>query len=292
MATLSSQLRKIGYDKGNTAALRAFQAAKGLDPRDTAATKKALANVVEVAKRNDRKKTNDIFVTGMKDDAIARVERQLNKLNPGKANDVKVDGVMDEKLADLIVAFKKEHPELDNHGRYMGAPFRAALQKAAGPVEGDHRGKAAYDVARRNLGRWATELQRRGELAPFMTDGIPANINCANFVSACLERAGLLSKSQHTNSISAGPRSGWLSTILANDKDWKRTSLKNARPGDVCVVNGGNHVVMFAGRTKSGEPLYIGANAAPGANGAQKISIVTDAQWGGRGATEVFTYRA
>jgi hypothetical protein len=139
------------------------------------------------------------------------------------------------------------------------------------------------------LGRWATDLQTRGELAPFMTDGVPANINCANFVSACLERAKLISHSQHTNSISAGPRSIWLSTILDQDKDWKRTTLENARPGDVCVVNGGNHVVMFAG-WKNGEAQYIGANAA-GPNGEQKVSIVTAAQWGGRGATQVFTYR-
>ena len=99
-----------------------------------------------------------------------------------------------------------------------------------------------------------------------MEDWVPNNVNCANFVSACLEQAGQIKDSQHHNAVLG------LQKNLDNDPNFKRVSINQAKPGDVVSLKtpGGHHVVMFAGM-KNGKPQYIGSNNI-NKDGSQRIS--------------------
>jgi murein DD-endopeptidase MepM/ murein hydrolase activator NlpD len=128
--TVARQLRKAGFEASKKA-LEKFQAAKGLAPTGVVnpRTAQALKNVAEVATRNAQR-PKDVFITGMKNDKVAAMEKNLAKLG------FKVgarDGVLDEKLMDAVVAFKKRHPELRNVGRWAGSLVRGAIADAVGP---------------------------------------------------------------------------------------------------------------------------------------------------------------
>ena len=67
----------------------------------------------------------------------------------------------------------------------------------------------------------------------------------------------------------------YLSSTLSHDKDWSRTSLAHAKPGDVVcfdVPGEGHfaHTVLFAG-WKNGSPQFIGSNNV-NADGSQRIT--------------------
>lgn len=129
-------------------------------------------------------------------------------------------------------------------------------------------GNAAFQIAMQHLGKNAAQIKVAGDaLGRAMHDGIPNNVNCANFVSGCLEAAGLLPKSQHSNSVVG------LQANLDKNPKFKRVSLKDAKPGDVVSMKtpGGHHVVMFAG-WKNGKPQFIGSNNA-NADGSQRVTI-------------------
>jgi hypothetical protein len=100
-----------------------------------------------------------------------------------------------------------------------------------------------------------------------MDDWVPNNINCANFVSGCLQTAGLIPKREHNDSVLG------LMHNLDRDRHFRRVSLHNARPGDVVSFNTGHshHVVMFAG-WKNGRPLFIGSNNV-NRDGSQRITM-------------------
>jgi LysM repeat protein len=128
--------------------------------------------------------------------------------------------------------------------------------------------KDPFQIAKSLQGRNAGELKLASNVVGIaMEDWVPNNVNCANFVSACLQAAGQISKSQHSNSVYG------LQGNLDKDPDFKRISLANAKPGDVVCMktNGGQHVVMFAG-WQNGKPMFIGSNNV-NADGSQKVTI-------------------
>lgn len=151
-----------------------------------------------------------------------------------------------------------------------GAEQGAATAVGAGAVEGRPLaldGANAAAIAEQFIGRNAGELKHSNELP--MQSWVPDNVNCANFVSACLQKAGLITSSQASASVDQ----------LANNlrgAGWQPTSLANARPGDVVLMqsNGQSHVVLFAGHDANGQPKFIGSNNV-NADGSQRIS------WGG-----------
>ncbi|MBZ4420750.1 LysM peptidoglycan-binding domain-containing protein [Myxococcus sp. RHSTA-1-4] len=127
---------------------------------------------------------------------------------------------------------------------------------------------SAFDIAKSHLGKNAGSLKlEKSGVGKNMEDWVPNNVNCANFVSACLEQAGLITDKQHDNSVMG------LMKKLDNDPDFKRVSLKDAKPGDVVSMKtpGGQHVVMFAG-WKDGKPQFIGSNNV-NADGSQRVTI-------------------
>ncbi|WP_133000665.1 LysM peptidoglycan-binding domain-containing protein [Luteimonas arsenica] len=136
-------------------------------------------------------------------------------------------------------------------------------------------GNNAAAIAEQFIGRNAGELKHSDELP--MQSWVPNNVNCANFVSACLQKAGLIDASQASASVDQ------LASNLKGD-GWQTVSLANARPGDVVLMqrDGQSHVVLFAGM-ENGQPKFIGSNNV-NADGSQRVS------WGGAsGNYEIIT---
>src|SRR5262249_8086815 len=153
-----------------------------------------------------------------------------------------------------------------NPGGAEGAngPAGAGGAPTTGPT-----GQSPFDIAKSVEGQNAADLKVRGPLADQMDDGVPNNGNCANFVSAVLEKWGQISQSEHNNSV-AGLRSN-----LEKDPHFQQTSLKDAKPGDVVIMDTGDgspngHVVLFAG-WKDGKPQFIGSNNV-NPDGSQKVT--------------------
>ncbi|SDY10339.1 hypothetical protein SAMN05421504_104514 [Amycolatopsis xylanica] len=123
----------------------------------------------------------------------------------------------------------------------------------------DARGDNPAKIAEKFLGRNASDLKRSGEL-PAMQPWVPNDVNCANFVSGCLEAAGLIDKSQASASVAG------LAANLEAD-GWVSIPLSEAKPGDVVIANGGHHVVLYAG-----DGQFIGSNNV-NPDGSQKVSM-------------------
>jgi hypothetical protein len=115
-------------------------------------------------------------------------------------------------------------------------------------------GSNAAEVARQFLGESEYQLQPSGALD--MDKWVPKTVDCANFVSGCLEKAGLISHAQRSDSV----------PVLASNlrkAGWQDVPLANAKPGDVVCFDGpeGNyqHVEIFNGFV-DGKPQFIGSN--------------------------------
>lgn len=131
-------------------------------------------------------------------------------------------------------------------------------------------GGSPFAIAQSHLGKNAGSLKlEKNGVGADMEDWVPNNVNCANFVSACLEQAGQISNSQHHNAVMG------LQANLDKDPNFKRVSLQDAKPGDVVSMKtpGGQHVVMFAG-WKDGKPQFIGSNNV-NSDGSQRISLTS-----------------
>ncbi|QSQ20934.1 LysM peptidoglycan-binding domain-containing protein [Pyxidicoccus parkwayensis] len=149
-----------------------------------------------------------------------------------------------------------------------GTSGSSGAQTTTGVNGGKAPNGSAFDIAKAQLGKNAGSLKlEKNGVGSDMEDWVPNNVNCANFVSACLEQAGLITNSQHDNSVMG------LQAKLDKDPDFKRVSLQDAKPGDVVSMKtpGGQHVVMFAG-WKDGKPQFIGSNNV-NADGSQRITI-------------------
>ncbi len=150
----------------------------------------------------------------------------------------------------------------------VGGVTRSTSSTSVASTSGN-RGKNAYEVARQHLGKNAAQLKvDNTDVGLAMHDGIPNDINCANFVSGVLEATGQINASQHSDSAAG------LAGNLGRDGNWESVSIENAKPGDVVLMNTGhsNHIVIFAGRTPDGKPLFIGSNNA-NADGSQRVTI-------------------
>ncbi len=179
------------------------------------------------------------------------------------------------KNANLIIAGKSLNipgsrdsfepgPSRSNGGR--PAPSTQG-PSAPGPASQGPKG-SPFDIAMSHMGKNAGSLKlEKGGVGSDMEDWVPNNVNCANFVSACLEQAGQIKNSQHHNAVVG------LQANLDKDPNFKRVSLADAKPGDVVSMKtpGGHHVVMFAGM-KNGRPQFIGSNNV-NADGSQRISL-------------------
>lgn len=147
----------------------------------------------------------------------------------------------------------------------LSGPTAGAAQGTGG-VEGTApggtgNGRNPADVARQYLGRNAADLRGdRSDNLP-MNANVPANVCCANFVSAVLTEAGQLPGNLHTDSVAQ------LNSTLRS-RGWTQVSAAEARPGDVVIIQGGgvSHTVLYAGNGQT-----IGSNNR-NPDGSQKIT--------------------
>ncbi|MEN1930064.1 LysM peptidoglycan-binding domain-containing protein [Luteimonas sp. MJ250] len=202
-------------------------------------------------------------------DTLSQIAQRL-----GTSIDALMDANSQIKNADVIYAGDTLN---------IGGGLRGGGAEGSGGVSGTEgvsggtkvSGNNAAAIAEQFIGRNAGELKFSDELP--MESWVPNNVNCANFVSACLQKAGL---------IDAGQASASVDNLAGNLKGdgWQTTSLANARPGDVVLMqrNGQSHVVLFAGM-EGGQPKFIGSNNV-NSDGSQRIS------WGGAsGNYEIIT---
>lgn len=129
------------------------------------------------------------------------------------------------------------------------------------------KGQKVADLAKSFLGRNASELKRSGALP--MNPNVPSDICCANFVSAVLQKAGVINF--HTDLVS-GSNSGVAAAIGTKLKKagWKIVPASQAKPGDVCILNNGHHVELVSSN-KNGKITLIGSNNV-NSDGTQRIS--------------------
>lgn len=159
------------------------------------------------------------------------------------------------------------HAPVGDHGGGGGGGSHGGGGGAVAGVQGDGRPAKPIDargdnpakIAEKFLGRNASDLKRSGEL-PAMQSWVPNDVNCANFVSGCLEAAGLIDKNQASASVAG------LAANLEAD-GWVSIPLSEAKPGDVVIANGGHHVVLYAG-----DGQFIGSNNV-NPDGSQKVSM-------------------
>ena len=116
----------------------------------------------------------------------------------------------------------------------------------------DGSGEKAAEIARSYLGQKSGEINN---MANFSHAGGMDN-NCADFVSACLANAGLYKKKSGDASVRI------LKQHLKED-GWKTVSKAQAKPGDVAIFNGTQHVELV---TKAGGTELIGSNNKGGGN--------------------------
>jgi spore coat assembly protein SafA len=130
-------------------------------------------------------------------------------------------------------------------------------------------GNNAAEIAQQFLGQNASSLKRSGALP--MNPNVPSDVCCANFVSACLQKAGMLPDSLHTDSVST------LNSTL-RDRGWQEVNPANAKPGDVVIIksNGISHTVMVESNNNGNLTLIGSNNSNP--DGSQRITS-TSANW-------------
>jgi hypothetical protein len=147
---------------------------------------------------------------------------------------------------------------------YLGSEQPAKTSSVNPSSSTEASGSKPVDIARSVSGQNIADLKNSGPLAQYLEKWPGNDVCCANFVSACLEKAGQIDHSQHNDSVSG------LATNLEKDSKWSKTTLENAKPGDVVCFSNPEHVVMFAG-FKDGKAQFIGSNNA-NADGTQKIT--------------------
>ncbi len=177
-----------------------------------------------------------------------------------------------------LAALERANPQISNPNRIHpgqvvhipgsgGTKGTGGVQGTSGP-SGVGGGKVV-DIAKQFLGRNASELKRSGALP--MNPNVSSDVCCANFVSAVLQKAGLLD--QHTDLVGGSSRtgagaSGSIGRIL-KDRGWKVVDAAHAKPGDVCILNNNDHVELVASNDHGNIQLIGSNNTNP--DGTQRV---------------------
>ncbi|MGL6235732.1 MAG: hypothetical protein ACRC20_10340 [Segniliparus sp.] len=180
-----------------------------------------------------------------------QIQEQLNKavVDYGEKDDDAANKLKQVNGADA--------PKSKDTDKAKGADGKTeAAAEADGKTGADGKGNGA-DVAKGYLGQNAEDLKKSGKLA--MDPSISSDICCANFVSASLQKAGLIDF--HTNSVAD------LSSKL-QAKGW--TTTTNPSPGAVAIINGSEHTELVASNS-GGKIGLIGSNNI-NSDGTQQVS--------------------
>ncbi|WP_288919890.1 SafA/ExsA family spore coat assembly protein [uncultured Ottowia sp.] len=159
-------------------------------------------------------------------------------------------------------------------GRTGGAGGTGGAQGTQGTSTptpaGNGKGANTAAIAKSFEGRNASELKRSGALP--MNPNVPNDVCCANFVSAVLQKNGLLSAGEHTDAVRQ-------LDVTLRRKGWQPVSLANAKPGDVVIMerNGVSHTEIVASN-ENGKVTLIGSNNR-NADGSQRITYDASNWW-------------
>ncbi|WP_336513289.1 YIP1 family protein [Mycobacteroides franklinii] len=126
------------------------------------------------------------------------------------------------------------------------------------------------EVAKQYLGKWANDLANNSDLQ--MQKGIDPTVDCANFASAVLIKAGLLDPSSQTVGVLP-----LYKTLTANG--WQAVPAAEAPPGAVAIFGSAHSQhVEFVSANDAGKLTLIGSNnTGPGGEGPQKVGF--EAPW-------------
>ncbi|HVI58228.1 MAG TPA: LysM peptidoglycan-binding domain-containing protein [Luteimonas sp.] len=166
-------------------------------------------------------------------------------------------------LSALINANPQVHnPNLIYAGQTIHVPG-AGSSTGSGPVDepsggNTHGNGNVVSIAEKFLGRNASDLKRSGELP--MESWVPNDVNCANFVTAVLQKAGMIN--WHDNTVAGTAR-------RLKAQGWHVVPASQAKPGDVCILNYGGHVELVASNN-NGHIKLIGSNNT-NADGSQRV---------------------
>ncbi|MBO9664706.1 phage tail tip lysozyme [Dokdonella sp.] len=127
------------------------------------------------------------------------------------------------------------------------------------PGAGKPTGGNPAAIANQFLERNASELKKSGALP--MNPNVPSDVCCANFVTACLQKAGLIN--WHSDGVA-----DMASRLKA--QGWKVVDAAHAKPGDVAVINGSQHTELVYSND-GGKLTLIGSNNR-NADGTQRIT--------------------
>ena len=108
------------------------------------------------------------------------------------------------------------------------------------------------DIAEKLEGRSANSIVAHQDV--MMDHGISDHVDCANFASGVLVKAGLIPASQHTDSVAT------LKSELLHKDGWHEVGKSGAKRGDVCIVGGDEHVEIVDHVDKNGNIVLIGSN--------------------------------
>jgi peptidoglycan hydrolase-like protein with peptidoglycan-binding domain/GH25 family lysozyme M1 (1,4-beta-N-acetylmuramidase) len=273
-AVLQTQrlLRELGYAKvaGNSLfgkdteeAVVAFQKKQHLDP--TGQVGKATLDALEKAVQKLVPKEPKLQF-GSRGPAVRKLQELLIKAGFKTGG---VDGHFGEQTLAALMDYQYSRG-LHLDGVANEKTWRALFTDEGVVNKPPKHGTIANLIARAYLGdneetvNGVTGLEYSGRLP--MDTWVPPYVDCANFVSACLQVAGKLPASQHSDNVKG------LKKNLLHD-GWKLVPLKDAKPGDVVCFDGPEgplqHVELFNAWVK-GKPQYIGSNNIQ-ANGDQTI---------------------
>lgn len=115
------------------------------------------------------------------------------------------------------------------------------------------------DIAEQLLGRNASELRGSGELP--MNANVPDDVCCANFVTATLQKAGLID--WHSDLVSE-------TSQRLQAQGWRVLPASQTRPGDVAIINGNQHTELVSANDNGAITLIGSNNINP--DGSQQIS--------------------
>jgi LysM repeat protein len=179
------------------------------------------------------------------------------------------------RLGMSLGALEAANPQISNFNLiYPGQVLNVSGGSGTAPVAHppSSGGTNAADIARKYLGWTEYKLQPSGELHMDQWPG--KDVDCANFVSGCLEAAGKLPASQHNDNVT-----GLAANLRADG--WKDVDISQAKPGDVVCFDGpdGNyqHVEIFD-HWDGNTPVFIGSNNTL-SDGTQAIGYDYGGKW-------------
>jgi hypothetical protein len=160
---------------------------------------------------------------------------------------------------DTADAMRKFADEPKDEGKVDKKDGDAKAEDTPRKPNSSRTGQNPADIAKDFLGRNASELKGSGDLP--MDPNVPGDVCCANFVTATLQKDGLID--WHSNGVAD------MSQRL-QAQGWHMVPASEAKPGDVAVINGSEHT-EFVFTNDGGRITLIGPNNK-NADGSQVVS--------------------